>query len=34
LASLILSSLTVWKTQQLALDMGTITDPSGGSKQQ
>ena len=32
LASLILSSLTVWKTQQLALDMGTITDPSGGSK--
>jgi len=31
-ASLILSSLTVWKAQQLALDMGTITNPQGGSK--
>ena len=29
LTTLILSSLTVWKAQQLALDMGTITDPSG-----
>jgi hypothetical protein len=29
LTSLILSSLTVWKAQQLALDMGTITNPDG-----
>lgn len=28
MASLILSSLTVWKAQQLSLDMGTITTPS------
>lgn len=27
MASLIISSLTVWKAQQLSLDMGTITNP-------
>jgi hypothetical protein len=30
IASLVLSSVTVWSAQQLALHLGTITDPSGG----